>query len=261
MSELLKFTINNRVGLITLNRPEKLNAFTPEMKNAWLAALEECRTSDEVNVIVITGTGRAFCTGGDVSRFAEHSHESLNDVKERVVDAQLLAVKIEQIDKPVIAAMNGLATGGGLDVALMCDIRFAAASARFAETYGRMGMIPGAGGAYYLPRVVGLSKALHMFWTSEFVDAQESLRIGLVDKVFPDDELMAETIKYAERIAAGAPLAMRLTKRIVYQGLDTDLKTALNLVASTMPIVRTSEDHREAVAAFQQKRQPKFKGR
>ncbi len=262
MSEQLRFEIGaNKVATITINRPEKLNAFTPEMKEAWIAALEECRTSDKVNVIVMTGTGRAFCTGGDVGKFTEHSHESLSEVRERVIDAQRLAVKLDEIDKPVIAAVNGVATGGGLDIALMCDLRFAAQSARFAETYNRIGMIPGAGGAYYLPRVVGISRALRMFWSAEFVESAEALRIGLVDEVHPDDQLMDKTMAFAELIAGQPSMAVRLTKKIVYQGLDTDLRTALNLVASSMPIVRTSVDHREAVAAFKEKRKPNFTGR
>ena len=261
MSEQLIFEVRNKVATITLNRPEKLNAFTPQMKEDWLEALEFCRTSSDVNVIVMTGTGRAFCTGGDVGKFNEHSRESLTEVKERVVDAQRLAVKFDEIDKPVIAALNGLATGGGLDVALMCDLRFSAQSARFAETYARMGLVPGAGGAYYLPRIVGISKALQMFFSADFVDADEALRIGLVDEVFPDDQLMDKTMEFAERVAGNAPIAVRLTKKILYQGLDTDLRTALNLVASSMPMARTSDDHREAVAAFSEKRKPRFTGR
>ncbi len=262
MSEQLKFEVGaDKVAVITLNRPEKLNAFTPEMREAWLVALEECRTSNQVNVIVITGTGRAFTSGGDVGKFDDSAQESPADMRDRILDTQRLALKFDEIDKPLIAAVNGLATGGGMDIALMCDLRFAAKSARFAETYNRIGMIPGAGGAYYLPRVVGLSKALQMFWSSDFVEAEEALRIGLVDEVHPDELLMEKTLAFAARIAGHPNLALRLTKKIVQQGLDTDLRTALNLAASSMPIVRSSEDHREAVAAFKEKRKPKFTGR
>ena len=262
MSEQLKFEVGaDKVAVITLNRPEKLNAFTPEMREAWLVALEECRTSNQVNVIVITGTGRAFTSGGDVGKFDDSAQESPADMRDRILDTQRLALKFDEIDKPLIAAVNGLATGGGMDIALMCDLRFAAKSARFAETYNRISMIPGAGGAYYLPRVVGLSKALQMFWSSDFVEAEEALRIGLVDEVHPDELLMEKTLAFAARIAGHPNLALRLTKKIVQQGLDTDLRTALNLAASSMPIVRSSEDHREAVAAFKEKRKPKFTGR
>jgi len=262
MSEYLQFTVADYVATITLNRPDKLNAFTDEMLEDWLAALEECRTSDNVRAIIITGTGRAFTTGGDIGRFEEHASSTPADIKARVRDGiQRLPRKIAEIDKPVIAALNGLATGGGLDVSLACDIRFAAESARFAETYVRMGLIPGAGGAYLLPRIVGVAKALELFWSAEFVDAREAERIGLVNKVFPDEELMPRTYEFARRIAESAPLAVQLIKRILLAGLNKDLATGLELVAANLPIVRSSEDHKEAVAAFKEKRTPVFKGK
>ena len=160
----------------------------------------------------------------------------------------------------MIAAVNGLATGGGVDIALMCDMRFAARSARFAETYTKMGLIPGAGGAYYLPRIVGVAKALELFWSSEAISAEEAERIGLVNRVFDDDKLMEGTQAFAAKLARGAPLAVKLVKRILYQGLESDLRGALDLVASNMPVVRMSADHKEAVAAFKEKREPKFTG-
>ena len=174
---------------------------------------------------------------------------------------QRLALKVQEIDKPVIAAVNGLATGGGVDIALMCDLRFAARSARFAETYVRMGLIPGAGGAYYLPRIVGAAKALELFWSCDSVDAEEAKRIGLVNRVFDDERLAEETQAFARKVANGAPLAVRLVKKLIYQGLTSDLRGALDLVASNMPVVRMSEDHKEAVAAFREKREPVFTGR
>jgi 2-(1,2-epoxy-1,2-dihydrophenyl)acetyl-CoA isomerase len=262
MSDLLKFDVDQGVATITLNRPDKLNAFTGEMLEDWLAALERCRTDPQVRVVVMTGTGRAFTTGGDLETFADSAAQTPAVIKQRVAEgAQRLPRKLAEIDKPVIAALNGLATGGGLDIALACDIRFAAESARFAETYARMGLIPGVGGAWFLPRIVGVAKALDMFWTCDWVDAREAERIGLVTKVFPDTELMQATAAYARRVADNAPLSVQLIKRVVRFGLDTDLATALDFVASNLPIVRTSEDHIEAVNAFKAKRTPQFKGR
>ncbi|MDR3534502.1 MAG: enoyl-CoA hydratase-related protein [Rhodopila sp.] len=262
MSENLKFSIDNGIATITLDRPEKLNAFTDEMLEDWLTALEECRVNDEVRVIVITGAGRAFTTGGDVSTFDQHAAQTARGIKSRVTEGiQRLPKKLAEIDKPVIAAMNGIATGGGVDVALACDIRFAAESARFAETYVKIAMIPGAGGAYMLPRLVGLSKALELLWTGDFVDAREAERIGLVNKVFPDAELMARTYEFARRLADGPPLAIQLVKRVARMGLDKDLATGLEIAAANLPVVRSSEDHKEAVAAFKEKRRPQFKGR
>jgi enoyl-CoA hydratase/carnithine racemase len=262
MADELKFEVKQGIATITLNRPEKLNAFTDAMQESWLDALEECRTSQDVRVIVMTGTGRAFTTGGDVDSFSASAEQTAANIKARVVEGiQRLPRKIAEIDKPVIAALNGLATGGGLDIALACDIRFAAETARFAETYARMGLIPGVGGAYLLPRIVGMSKALEMFWSTDWVDATEAHRIGLVNKVFPDDQLMVQTYAFARRVADGAPLAVQLIKRVMRFGMDKDLATAHELVAANLPIVRTSEDHQEALSAFREKRTPQFKGR
>jgi enoyl-CoA hydratase/carnithine racemase len=262
MSDLLKLEIDQGVATITLNRPEKLNAFTDEMLESWVAALEQCRTSPEVRVIVITGTGRAFTTGGDVDGFSANAAQTPAAIKSRLTNGiQRLPRKMAEIDKPIIAALNGFATGGGLDIALACDIRFAAESARFAETYARMGLIPGAGGAYFLPRIVGMAKALEMFWSCDWVDAREAERIGLVNKVFADAELMDGTYAFARKVADGAPLSVQLIKRVMRLSLGKDLDTALDIVASNLPIVRTSEDHTEAVNAFKEKRTPQFKGR
>ena len=262
MSELLKFHVDDGVATITLNRPEKLNAFTDEMLKDWLAALKECRNRSDVRVIVITATGRAFTTGGDIEGFNASASQTPAAIKSRLVDGiQRLPLLMARIDKPIIAALNGMATGGGLDIALACDIRFAAESARFAETYARLGLIPGAGGAYLLPRIVGKAKALEMLWSCDWVDAREAERIGLVNKVFPDAELMAQTYAFARKVADNAaPLSVQMIKRIVRLGQDKDLDTALDIVAANMTVVRSSEDHKEAVAAAKEKRAPRFKG-
>ena len=261
MSEYVVSSVIDKVATIRLNRPDKLNAFTDDMITAWVGMLEQYRLSPDVNVIVLTGTGRAFSTGGDVGMFGDYASATAAGIKARLTEnVQRLALKCQEIDKPLIAAVNGLATGGGVDIALMCDLRFAARTARFAETYVRMGLIPGAGGAYYLPRIVGVAKALELFWSCEAVGAEEAERIGLVNRVFDDDKLAEETQAFAAKLARGAPLAVKLVKRILYQGLDSDLRGALDLVASNMPVVRMSQDHQEAVAAFKEKREPKFTG-
>lgn len=262
MSETVVSRVVDKVATIRLNRPEKLNAFTDDMITTWVGLLEEYRAREDVNVIVITGTGRAFSTGGDVGKFSDYASNTAAGIKARLSEnVQRLAMRMQEIDKPVIAAVNGLATGGGVDIALMCDMRFAARSAKFAETYVKMGLIPGAGGAYYLPRIVGVAKALELFWSSEAVNAEEALRIGLVNRVFDDERLAEETQAFASKLARGAPLAVKLVKRILYRGLETDLRGALDLVASNMPVVRMSEDHQEAIAAFREKREPKFSGK
>jgi len=210
----------------------------------------------------MTGTGRAFTTGGDVEGFSASAAQSPEDIKKRLTHGiQRLPRKLAEIEKPVIAALNGFATGGGLDIALACDIRFAAESARFAETYAKMGLIPGAGGAWLLPRIVGKAKALELFWSCDWVEAREAERIGLVNRVFPDAELMAGTMAFARKLADAAPLSVQAIKRIVHLGLNQDLPEALELVASSMPAIRGSEDHKEALAAFKEKRTPVFKGK
>jgi len=261
MENNLLFEKKDHIAKITLNRPERLNAFTPEMIEAWAAALEESRDDDDIRVIIVTGAGRAFCSGGDVKRMGERKDASALDRKNVLWKSiHRIPLLLEQIDKPVIASLNGLATGAGLDMALMCDLRIAAKSARFSEAYANVGIVPGDGGAYYLPRLIGISKALELFWTREWVSADEALRIGMVNRVVPDEELEKETMSLAEKIAKAAPLAIRMTKRAVYQSINIDLRTHLDMISSHMVITGLSKDHREAVQSFLEKREPKFIG-
>ncbi|APZ55342.1 enoyl-CoA hydratase/isomerase family protein [Salipiger abyssi] len=257
----LLFTVENGVATITINRPDKRNSFHDDMVRQWVAWLEECKTRDDVKVIVFTGTETSFSAGGDTSRFKGKSEQTPLQAKAGMVEnTQSLARKVAEIDKPVIAAINGMAVGGGLDVALMCDVRLMASSARVAETYAKMGLIPGVGGAWFLPRIIGTAAALDMFWTSRWVAADEALSLGLVNRVFPDDTFRAEVKAYAEQIAEAAPLSVRFIKRMVYQGLNADLHSHLDTLSSHIALVRTSADHKEAVAAFKEKRKPSFTG-
>lgn len=249
------------VATITLNRPEKRNAFTDAMLRRWIEMLDECQARDDVRVIVITGAGGAFTSGGDVGRMEEKAARGPLGVKNDLWEiTQALPRKMSEIDKPLIAAVNGVATGGGLDVALMCDIRLASETARFAETYARLGLFPGAGGAWYLPRLIGAAKALELLWTSRFIDAREAAELGLVNHVYPEAEFRDRVRDFARSIAEAAPLSVRYIKRALYQGLTMDLKSHLDLGSSHLAMIRTSRDHMEAVAAFKEKRKPTFKG-
>src|SRR5215204_1387476 len=184
MTDQLKFSVDDGIGRIVLNRPERMNAFTFEMIDAWILALEECRRNDAVKVVVVTGNGSAFCSGGDIIEMGERLEQTPEQRKAELFDRiERIPLALDDLDKPVIAAINGVATGAGMDLALMCDIRYAAESARLAETYVNVGLVPGAGGAHYLPRLVGVAKALELFWTGDFIDAQEAMRIGIVNKV------------------------------------------------------------------------------
>lgn len=262
MENELLFDVENGVATFTINRPEKRNSFTDEMIRNWVVWLEQCRTRDDVRVIVFTGAETTFSSGGDTTSFKDKSEQSPLEARDRIVqNTQSLARKVCEIDKPLIAAINGVAVGGGMDVALMCDVRLATSSARFAETYARMGLIPGVGGAYFLPRIVGPAAALDLFWSTRWITAQEALSLGLVNHVYADNEFRNNVKAYVEHIADSAPLSVRYIKRLVYQGLQSDLASHLDALSSHIALIRTSEDHKEAILAMQEKRSPKFKGR
>jgi enoyl-CoA hydratase/carnithine racemase len=251
MSEHLTFTVTDGIGKITLNRPERMNAFTFEMIDAWNAALQQCRTDDAVKVILVTGSGNAFCSGGDIVEMGDRLQHTPEQRKNELFNRiERIPLALEDLDKPVIAVINGVATGAGMDMALMCDIRYAAQRARFAETYVRVGLVPGAGGAHFLPRLVGVAKALELFLTGEFIDAQEALRIGIVNKIFPDATLMDEVEKIAHRMVKAPALTLRMTKRAIYQGVRNDLRTNLDLISSHYAVITATQEHKALVNAF-----------
>jgi 2-(1,2-epoxy-1,2-dihydrophenyl)acetyl-CoA isomerase len=261
MADELLFNQSNKIATITLNRPDKLNTFHDGMLADWAAALRECQADAEVNVVVLTGAGRVFCAGGDISQMGQSQSNPALEMGEYLRrHVHPVARAVDALQKPYLCALNGTATGAGLDMALMTDMRYAARSAQFAETYVKVGLVPGDGGAFLLPRLVGLTKALEMLWSGEFISAEEAERIGLVSKVFDDDHLMAETYAFAERLANGPSVAIRLMKRAVYQFLHTDFLSSLEAVTGPMGVAASTEDHREATAAFFEKRTPTFKG-
>ncbi|HYY83198.1 MAG TPA: enoyl-CoA hydratase-related protein [Beijerinckiaceae bacterium] len=255
MTDQLKFSVDDGIGRIVLNRPERMNAFTFEMIDAWRAAIEECRRDDAVKVVIVTGAGSAFCSGGDIVEMGDRLEQTPEQRKAELFDRiERIPLALEDLDKPVIAAVNGVATGAGMDMALMCDLRYAAQGARFAETYVNVGLVPGAGGAHFLPRLVGVAKALELFWTGDFIDAQEAMRIGIVNQVFPVADLMAEVEKIARKIAKAPPLTLRMVKRAIYQGMRNDLRTNLDLISSHYAVITATDRHKEAVRFFIAKR-------
>ena len=261
MTELLYEVRADGVAVITLNRPERLNAFTREMIDLWVDALEDAHGNDAVQVVVVTGAGRAFCSGGDVGGMNERPTDLTGlDQKRWLEVIHRVPLTLETLDKPVIAAMNGVAVGAGLDMALMCDLRYAAAGSRFSEGYVKVGLIPGDGGTYFLPRLVGTARALELLWTGDFISAEDAESIGLVNRVVPADELLPTTLDLAARLASGPTVAIRTIKRAVYQGVRMDLRTHLDLISSHMAIVRQTHDHREGARAFVEKRPPRFVG-
>ncbi len=254
------------IATITLNRPERMNAFTPKMLDEWYAALQDAHLDDDVRVVILTGAGRGFCTGADVrggpidglmdrSRSLAENRNFLRDSVQRI--PRLVAL----MEKPYIAAVNGAAVGAGMDMASMCDIRFAAETARFGMTYVRMGLVPGDGGCYYLPRIVGVARALDLIWTGRLITAREALEMGYVSAVVPEDELMAYTWDYASKLAKGPAVAIQQSKRLLYRSLELDVDAALDLAQQAMLICRSTEDAVEGPRAFAEKREPQFKGR
>lgn len=259
----LEYAVADGVGTITLNRPHRKNAFTDDMIRSWTDILVDARTDPAVRVMVLTGAGDAFCSGVDLAKYSGRTadptplqrKENLHNHVHRV------ALAMEDLDKPVIASVNGIAVGAGMDMALMCDMRIATRSARFSEGYIKVGLVPGDGGCYFLPRLVGSAKALELLLTGEFVDAEEAARIGLVNSVVDDCRLADTTARLARRIADAPPVAVRMIKRAMYQSARADLRTALDLISSHLAVITSTADSREALAAFWERRSGVFHGR
>jgi enoyl-CoA hydratase/carnithine racemase len=267
MSDLL-FDVNNKIAKITLNRPEALNAFSGEMLDLWIDALEKVRDSDEISVLIVQGAGKGFCSGGDIKEmfagngFYKSEKDNISNGIRRKNSlwkkVQRIPLLLEEIDKPVIAKVHGVAFGAGLDMALMCDIRFVAESAKLSESYIKVGLVPGDGGAYFLPRLVGRDMALHMLWTGEVLTAEAAKERGLVTFVVPDEELEQAVDDYAEKLVSGPQLATQLIKRAVYQNSEMTLRSSLDYISSKMALVMEEEDHKEGVQAVMEKKKPEF---
>ena len=263
--EHIIFRKEEGIATITLNRPQKLNAFTSDMYRSLTEMLEEVETDGDVRVLVLTGTGRAFCVGADVKGLEQGLAKRLEPYgkPEPSADAvkKVLTVPIQRMEKPVIAAINGIAAGGGLDTACACDIRIASDKATFSSVFVRRGILPTMGGTYLLPRLVGIDKALEMIWTGDLINASEAEKMGLVTRVVPHDELLDATMDLAIKLTKGPPLAIAKAKRVIYEGLNMDLESALIYIIREYSALSMTEDHKEALRAFLEKREPVFKGR
>lgn len=261
----LELSTVGRVRLARLNRPEKKNALSEEMLEMLRGALQSANDDPDIGCFVIAANGDGFCSGGDLSRRAAESAVVDPTPLERRTRLQKethkVALMVEQFEKPLIAVVNGAAVGAGMDLALMCDLRLAGESARFSEGYIRVGLLPGNGGCYFLPRLVGPARALELLWTGDFVGAEEALKIGLVNHVYPDQSLMDDAMAFATRLADGPPIQQRDIKKLMYQAMRTDLRTALDSVAGHMAVVQSTADYKEAIAAFKEKRKPVFQGK
>ncbi len=258
MSETVVSETTGGVRTITLNRPDVLNAIDAQLGEELFEALREAEGADDVRCIVLTGAGRGFCTGADVrdltpgkTVFGELLRTRFNRIVQR----------LRAMEKPVIAAVNGVAAGAGCNLALAADLRIASDRASFIEVFTRIGLVPDSGGTWLLPRLVGVGRALELMFFADPLDAAAAERIGLVNRVVPHDELMARTMEWARRLAQGPTRAYGLAKRGVDHNLAVDLRTALEYEAYLQEIAGRTEDHKEGVAAFLAKRPPAYRGR
>ena len=253
------------IARITLARPKQMNAYTTRLCEEMVRALDAYLRDDTQRVLIITGEGRAFCSGGDVSGADDAHHElmqsQLSHAREMRDGMHRVIRALHHLDKPVIASINGAAVAGGLTLALACDFRIAADSARLGDTSGKYALLPDKGGAWFFPRAMGLDRALKMTLLSEIYDAKTAHDLGLVTEVVPASDLETRTLAFAKSLAAKGPLAVRLAKAMMHRALTTSLEHALSDAALSVMVSNPSQDVREGVKAFFEKRPPKFEGR
>ena len=253
------------VVVLTLNEPTTRNAISPAIVKALVECTERINADLSVGCVILTGAGKGFSSGGNVKQmkgrtglFGGSPAEIRRGYQQGI---QRIPLAMYALEAPSIAAVNGAAVGAGCDLAAMCDMRIAGRSATFAESFLRVGLVSGDGGAWFLPRAVGMSKACEMTFTGDFIEAKEARRIGLVSKVVDDDKLMEEATALARRIAAQPVHSLRLTKRLLRDSHHASLASALELASAMQALAQHTEDQHEAVLAFSEKREPKFKGR
>jgi len=250
------------IGVLTLNRPDKMNALSAEMRENLPLALQEVQEDDNLRVLILTGAGRGFCSGADVAVQAARAAGQLADTSRKTI-LQLvgsLILAFEKINKPIIAAINGVAAGVGLTMTLACDLRIASANARFAAIWVKRGLIADGGATYLLPLIVGMEKALELTYTGEIIDAKEAERIRLVSRVVPPEELMTRARELAQKIASGPPISVELVKRVMWEKIRSQVREHLLMESYAQNLCRTTQDQKEAVKAFMEKREPQFKG-
>lgn len=264
--EELKIEVKNRVGILTLNRPDKMNALTHGMGSAAVATLKEWAISDAVGAIIVTGTGRGFCAGGDVSAMDRGTEIG---TKESTLEQRIDVLREGQtwpwllytIPKVTIAVVNGAAAGAGLGLALSCDLRIASDQARFGTAYARVGYGGDYGTTWQVTRLVGQAKAKELFFLPDMISAAEAQQVGLVNRVVPHDKLWEEAMGVAERIATGPLVSYRYMKANINMSSTVDFRTMLDREAETHLRCGATEDHKEGVRAFMEKRTPNFRGR
>lgn len=259
--EFLKLEKDAGVAVLTLARPATLNSWNQKMRDELREAVRDLAADDSLRVLIITGEGRAFCAGEDVRGMQGLTEIGTRGFRRVARDIHNVFDELEALEVPVIAAINGVAAGGGLELALSCDFRFAAETAKLGFPENNVGLIPGSGGCSRLVKLVGLSKAKRLVMSGEMLDASRALGIGLVDEVFLDSELRSKSLEFAKTLAAKAPLALGLAKLVLNACANVDPGTGRNLERLAQSILKKTEDHAEGAQAFVEKRKPKFKGK
>jgi enoyl-CoA hydratase/carnithine racemase len=263
---MLLQTRDGAILTVTLNLPEKRNPISDnDMVDALCDAMEAADRDVGVRCVILTGAGSSFCSGGDVKQMAPdvgslRSSKSFETRRNYKYGIQRLPLLFQALEVPVIAAVNGPAIGAGCDLSCMCDIRIAGESAKFAESFVKLGIIPGDGGAWLLPRIIGFARAVELSLTGEMIDAKTALEIGLVSHVVADVDLLTKAKEIATKITANPPHAVRMTKRLLREGQTADLKNILELSAAMQALAHATKDNDEAINAFVEKRKPEFRG-
>jgi len=260
-SDTVLLDVSEHIATLTLNRPDKLNALSGEMMAELVPIIERLAEDEEVRCVVVTGAGRGFCAGGDVAGMASGETMPNENPVARLRRLEETSRLLHEMPKPTIAMVNGPAAGAGLSIALACDIRIAGESARFGTAFIRIGFSGDFGGTWMLQRLVGPARARELYFTGDLIDAREADRIGLVNRVVADDQLASESRALAERMAKGPPIALARMKQNMNLGLVSDYSALLDAEAEGMIMTATTEDNREAVKAFLEKRPPTFHGR
>ncbi|MBI4287697.1 MAG: enoyl-CoA hydratase/isomerase family protein [Chloroflexi bacterium] len=264
--ETLLFTKQEHVAWLTFNRPHKLNAGNEQMWAEAVSALRDAAEDNDVRVVVITGAGRAFCVGADLSagkggeQIVER-HDPLALQTGLKHGPQQVVRLLYNMEKPTIAMVNGDAVGAGFDFALACDIRFGSEKARFMVAFTRLGLVPGAGGAWLMARAMGAARAAQYIFSADFIQGARAVEMGILNEMFSADRLEEETTAFARRLSKNPPVALRLSKMLLRKAQETDLDTLLELTAACQAICISTEDNKEGVAAFREKREPVFEGR
>ncbi|MBI3031057.1 MAG: enoyl-CoA hydratase [Candidatus Rokubacteria bacterium] len=251
---------SEHIATLTLNRPDARNAIDLVMREEIVAALDEMEAEESTRVLIITGAREHFCAGGDVKTMQAKRHTAAEG-RARVQLLNRMVLRLVSFAKPTLAMVDGYAVGAGFNLALGCDLIVASDRARFGQVFSKIGLVPDGGGTYFLPRLVGPAKAKELIFTADLIDAEEALRLGLVNRVVPAGDLRQATLGLARRIAEGPPKALALAKHLLNRSATLDLAGALDLEAFAQSLTITSEDHQEGLRAFFEKRPPKFEGR